>query len=55
MQAINRYTSFISNNKQSLIDMMSQPLIRYKEKNSTNYEQLEIDVENIDSFFMNLS
>ncbi|MGG7441127.1 hypothetical protein ACQ7CU_23975 [Chryseobacterium arthrosphaerae] len=54
MQAINRYTSFISNNKQSLIDMMSQPLIRYKEKNSTNYEQLEIDVENIDSFFHDL-
>lgn len=46
--------SFINNNKISLINMFSQPLIRYKEKNNANYEQLEIDVKEMDSFFDDL-
>ncbi|KFC18074.1 hypothetical protein [Epilithonimonas lactis] len=46
--------NFIINNKNSLVDMFSQSLIHYKEKSSSNYEQLEIDVKEMDSFFDDL-
>ncbi|MCD1116402.1 reprolysin-like metallopeptidase [Chryseobacterium turcicum] len=51
---MNNKEIFISNNKSDLINMFSQPLIRYKEKAATNYEQLEIDVKEMDSFFDDL-
>lgn len=49
-----RQTTFIANNKPSLTNMFSQSLIRYKEINSPTYEQLEIDVKEMDSFFNDL-
>jgi len=51
---MNNKEIFINNNKPALINMFSQPLIRYKEKTATNYEQLEIDVKEMDSFFDDL-
>jgi len=47
-------TTFIANNRPSLTNMFAQPLIRYKELNTPNYEQLEIDVKEMDSFFTDL-
>lgn len=51
---MNNKEIFINNNKSDLINMFSQSLIRYKEKAATNYEQLEIDVKEMDSFFDDL-
>lgn len=47
-------TTFIANNRPTLTNMFSQPLIRYKELNTPTYEQLEIDVKEMDSFFTDL-
>ena len=54
LRVMNNKELFINNNKPALINMFSQPLIRYKEKTATNYEQLEIDVKEMDSFFDDL-
>lgn len=54
IRAVNNYTNFINKIKPMLIDTFSQSLIHYKEKNSTSYESMEIDVEKMDSFFDDL-
>lgn len=54
IQVMANKENFIINSKDSLVNMFSQSLIRYKERLSSNYEQLEIDVREMDSFFDDL-
>lgn len=54
VQAMNNYTSLIDQIKPKIIDTFSQSLIHYKEKDIASYEQIEIDVEKMDSFFDDL-
>jgi len=54
LAVMNSKEAFINKYKPDLINMFSQPLIRYKEKKANNYEQLEIEVKEMDSFFDDL-